>query len=206
MNTRFLPVVCLLALHYCSPGFAVDYDSHLESFAVPNHGELVFHVPVDWEINYVFHDEEEAVPPVVTFFARDEEQRELFQLNISALWDDSFTRNVTDPASIRELVEEVGQDILEYSDQEELVLQQLSGGSGEGYYFNVTDSSARPGEYRHLTQGALAVGDVVLVFSLFTHDGDPELKGKTLQMLRAVVQKLQRDVKFFPINRYSLHL
>lgn len=206
MITRFFSVVCLLALHYCIPALAVDYESHLESFAVPNHGELVFHVPVGWEINYVFYDEEEAVPPLVTFFSRDEKRRELFQLNVSALWDDSFSRNVTDPASIRELVEEVGQNILEYSDQNELVLKPFSGRNGEGYYFNVTDSSARPGEYRYLTQGALAVGDVVLIFSLFTHDGDTALKEKTLQMLRAVVQKHQRDVNFFPINRYSSHL
>lgn len=196
----------MLALFYCCPVFAVDYDTHLESFAVPNHGELVFHVPVGWEINYVFYGEEKAVPPVVTFFARDEQERELFQLNVSALWDDSFTCDVTDPANVRKLVEEVGQDILEYSDQNELVLEPFSGSSGEGYYFNVTDSSSRPGEYRCLVQGALAVGDVVLVFSLFTHDDNQELKDKTLQMLRAVVQKHQRDVNFYPINRYSLRL
>ena len=197
---------CLFLLLYCCRVIAFQYDAGIESFAVPGHGELVFRVPVEWEINHVFHEEDEGVPPVITFFARDETGREIFQLNVSALWDDGYSRDVTEPDSIRQLVEQVGRDILEYSDESELVLKPINGSSGEGYYFSVTDSSARPGEYGYLCQGALAVGEVVLVFSLFTHDGDAMLREKTLQMLRGVVQDHKRDINFSLINRYSFHL
>ena len=161
-------------------------------YPIPEHGELRLDVPAEWEVTYF--SPSETKPPVITFYTKDDKRNEVFQLNLSPLWDDGFKRNITAPEQIRKLVTEVGQTVIKMSDETELILHSLEGKDGEGYFFNLTDSSAGPGEYSYLTQGALSVGKILVVFSLFTHEPDTVIHKKALKMIQTAVHKFQRDV------------
>lgn len=161
-------------------------------YPVPEHGEIILNVPASWEVTYFSPGE--TKPPVITFYKKDKNQGELFQLNISTLWDDGFERDITSPEQIRALVEETGMNILEYSKEEELKLIPLNGSQGEGYYFILSDKAPGPGEYEYLMQGALSVGEILVVFSLFTQEPDSPYQNNTLKMLRDALHKLQRHV------------
>ena len=162
------------------------------AYPVPDHGEIILNVPASWEVTYFSPGE--TKPPVITFYKKDKNQDELFQLNISTLWDDGFERDITSPEQIRALVEETGMNILEYSKEEELKLIPLNGTRGEGYYFVLSDKAPGPGEYEYLMQGALSVGEILVVFSLFTQEPDSPYQDKTLKMLLDALHKLQRHV------------
>ena len=179
-----------------SPVAVADYKdgTELTLFPIPEHGEIVFEVPQDWDYTYVAAGLT-AKPPVITFFTEDESGREVFQLNVSILWDDGFARDILEEESIQQLVRDVGEDILPFSDETELQLERITGQEGLGYIFSLTDSSARPGEYRYLTQGALSVGEVLLVFSLFSNDREGQLRENTLEMIKTALHKIQRHVQ-----------
>ena len=81
-----------------------------------------------------------------------------------------------------------------YSDEEKLVLEDIAGRDGQGYYFQLTDSSADEDEYRYLTQGALGVGQVLLVFSLFSNDSEGILSEAMFRSLKSAHHSARKDV------------
>lgn len=130
----------------------IDDETRQRAYPVPEHGEIILNVPASWEVTYFSPGE--SKPPVITFYIKDEKKRELFQLNISTLWDDGFEKDITSPDHIKALVEDVGLSVLESSREEELILKPLKWAQGEGYYFVLSDKAVKPGEYGHLLQGA----------------------------------------------------
>ena len=162
------------------------------NYPVPDHGELVLKVPENWEVTYLSLAEDK--PPVITFYQTDSQKREIFQLNLSIFWDDGFKRKITNPDNIKALVTNVGESILESSAESELVLNPISGVAGQGYYFKLSDKAAKTDEYKYLTQGALGVGEVLLVFSLFCYEPDIQLQNMALEMMQTAIHKFQRDI------------
>lgn len=180
-------------LFFCFNSHALTgHDTENRPYPVPGHGELLLDVPSRWEVTYVSQGEDK--PPLITFFNKDEAGREIFQLNISILWDDGFDRDITSPDLIHGMVEESGRELLKHSRENDLELQSIRGKSGAGYYFRLTDAAPRPGEYPFLTQGALSVGNVVIIFSLFTHERDSSEVQESLEMLRQATQRYQPHV------------
>ena len=173
--------------------FATDNtDLTQRNYPVPGHGELVLKVPENWEVTYLSLAEDK--PPVITFYQTDSQKREIFQLNLSIFWDDGFKRKITNPDNIKALVTNVGESILESSAESELVLNPISGVAGQGYYFKLSDKAAKTDEYKYLTQGALGVGEVLLVFSLFCYEPDIQLQNMALEMMQTAIHKFQRDI------------
>ena len=169
-----------------------DYELDTEIFEIPDHGELIMDVPRLW--NYNFTKTDDQTPPLITFYVLDENKSEIFQLNMSVFWEDGYARNITTTEYIKTMVTEAGENTLRYSDEDKLELVDLNGREGEGYYFQLTDSSAGDGEYRLLTQGALGVGKVLLVFSLFSNDEEGILRDAMLRALESARHRARRDV------------
>ena len=162
------------------------------NYPVPRHGELILKVPENWEVTYLSLAEEK--PPVITFYQTDSKKREIFQLNLSIFWDDGFKQKITNPENIRALVIDVGESILESSVESELVLNPITGAAGQGYYFNLSDKTEKTDEYKYLTQGALGVGELLLVFSLFSYEPDVQLQNMALEMMQTAIHKFQRYI------------
>lgn len=169
-----------------------DYEVDTETFDIPGHGELTLEVPRIW--NYNFTKTDEQTPPLITFYVLDADEKEIFQLNISVFWDDGYSRNVTRLEYIKDMVVEAGNNTLRYSDQSELELQEISGRHGSGYLFDLSDSSAGKEEYRYLTQGAIGVGEMLVVFSLFSNDEEGVLRAAMLRSIQSARHSARRDV------------
>lgn len=171
--------------------FASDFTTQ-RNYPVPGHGELVLEVPGDWEVTYLSLAGDK--PPVITFYQTDNQEKEIFQFNLSIFWDDGFKKDITSPESIKTFVTEVGEGILESSKETELVLVPITGKEGQGYYFNLTDKAEKAGEYKYLSQGALNVRELLLVFSLFTYEPDIQLRNMALQMIQTATWNNQRHI------------
>ncbi len=179
----------------------------LEKFTIPGHGQLLLQVPVNWEFTYILATEDQ--PPIITFYELDSDKKEIFQMNVSSLWDDGFRRNITDHEHVRTFVESIGNKLLAASSETELMLIPIKGESGSGYYFSLSDATAKQEEYQYLTQGAYAMNDILLVFSLFTHGKDPQLHDAGLTLINTASQVLQNIVyhadttMFTPVHLYT---
>lgn len=61
--------------------------------------------------------------------------------------------------------------------------RELRGRNAAGYVFRATDKKPAPGEYRHMAQGVLAVGNVQVMFTLLSHDGEQKAVATALDAL-----------------------
>ena len=66
-----------------------------------------------------------------------------------------------------------------------LVLNELLGPEARGYYFKATDRKAKPGEFKYLAQGLLAVGEARLAFTILTNDGQQAVIDDAFNLLRS---------------------
>ena len=51
---------------------------------------------------------------------------------------------------------------------------ESKGKTGLGYYFSITDEapSIKAGEYRYMTQGGIPVGNLLVMFTIFSNEKD----------------------------------
>lgn len=169
-----------------------EYATNIEFFPLPRHGELKIEVPALWEYRYTTIDK--TSPPFLTFYMHDKNNKEIFQLNISALWEDSYERDIISSDFIYSLVYEAGKNILLESDQSEIALTKIQGDHGDGFLFDLSDSDAEQGEYKFLTQGGLAVDKLLLLFSLFSNDEQLILRELMLKTIKSVKHQYRTDV------------
>jgi hypothetical protein len=170
----------------------IDYQIKSESFAIPGHGVLTLDVPRVWNYNFTIKGSNE--PPIITFYNLGKDKEEIYQLNLSVLWEDGFKRNISSPEYIQSLVEKTGKQALINSDQTNLSLKKITGQDGVGYLFNLSDSGANTNEYQFLTQGALAVGKLLLIFSLFSNDNESILQEALLKIIMSAQHHHRKDV------------
>jgi len=170
----------------------IDHQIESESFAIPGHGVLTLDVPRIWNYNFTIKGSNE--PPIITFYNLDKDKEEIYQLNLSVLWEDGFKRSILSPEYIQSLVEKTGEQALINSDQTKLSLKKITGQDGIGYLFNLSDSGANTGEYQFLTQGALAVGKLLLIFSLFSNDNESILQEALLKIIMSAQHHHRKDV------------
>ena len=170
----------------------IDYQIESESFTIPGHGVLTLDVPRVWNYNFTIKGSNE--PPIITFYNLDKDKEEIYQLNLSVLWEDGFKRNISSPEYIQSLVEKTGKQALINSDQTNLSLKKITGQDGVGYLFNLSDSGVNTYEYQFLTQGALAVGKLLLIFSLFSNDNESILQEALLKIIMSAQHHHRKDV------------
>jgi hypothetical protein len=88
-------------------------------------------------------------------------------------------------ARVRALVEEREETIAPQAVERELPIHEIRGTSGSGYYFSATDKAPRPDEDECLTEGALAVDDLLLFFTVLTNDADSSIVNDAFDVLRS---------------------
>lgn len=198
-SSLWLILLCTLLL--CNQTAFAEAETAREEYEIPNHGILVMDVPVGWQAT--FYQPENDGFPIISFFPFEDSERfkgtENFQLSVAVFWTDSALRDLTAPENLRKFVENVGDSVLEQSDQDTLELKEIVGHSGIGYLFDLSDEDTDDDEFKYLTQGALAVGNVVVVFSLFTREIHETLRAQTLEMLKTARQDMsRRDISYTP--------
>jgi hypothetical protein len=56
----------------------------------------------------------------------------------------------------------------------------------------VTDHAPKPGEYKHMTQGILPVGILMLPFTVYTNDGQQDIVTEALTMLKSAIHSNEK--------------
>ncbi|HYM61227.1 MAG TPA: hypothetical protein VEZ11_10070 [Thermoanaerobaculia bacterium] len=135
---------------------------------VPDHGTVRFSIPESWTAEISARP---GLPPTVTFKIPD--QRDA-QLLITILWSPQDDPEFTKPESIKAAIQQASAMIQETAVQSSLAINELRSKSAVGYWFWATDKKPAPGEFEHMANGALPLGDVVMDFTILTHAAPPE--------------------------------
>jgi hypothetical protein len=151
-------------------------------FEVPGQGDLFLRLPAGWSGSRI--EEDPGAPP--TF--RLEPPEGGFLLLLTPLWDPDDPDAPADPDEARMLVELARRELLPSALEAEIPLEELRGEGSRGWYFQATDRTLvggpKPaGEWLHVVQGAVAVGRVILAFTLLD-DADGPQRRLVLDALR----------------------
>jgi hypothetical protein len=154
----------------------------LRTFTFPEVGKLQMRAPEGWPVEMRASSRSEL--PTVAFGPRDEVT---FQVLITPLSSSGRAKALM-AADMRRMVEMSAQEAQAQSVEKTLALQELDAGTHRGYYFSATDRAPGPDEYKYMTQGVLALEDVLLTFTILHNDGHESVVAAALSMLKTAAQ------------------
>jgi len=155
----------------------------VRKYPIPEHGVLELNVPTSWKGD--IHKPQKDIPPTIIFSPKKGND---FQVLITVLWDKVGEQDFNSPDKIRTYVHEDGQKILSKAVETKLVVQQMRGVNNIGYFYSLTDKVPNPGEFRYMTRGGIAVGNLLLNVTILYRVKDSESVKDALAMLREAKQ------------------
>ncbi len=142
--------------------------------AVRDHGRLLVSLPPGWSATE--EQEGEASVPSV----RIEKPGAGFLVLLTPLWNPGEPESPQERIDTAQLFAEIARrKALAGAIEAELSLEELAGPGVRGFWFGATDRDLEgrepgPGEWRHVLQGAAAVGPVILAFTLLDNGPGPQ--------------------------------
>jgi hypothetical protein len=173
-----------------------------QRFEVPGHGALDIAVPAAWKASAA--EGEDPMPLTVRLEPREAKGGRGFIVLLTPFWspgspsaEETETPDAPDALgadaqgdTAQLLAELARRKALATSVEKEIALQELRGDAGvHGYWFAATDRALAEkepgaGEWRHLMQGAAAVGDMILAFTLLDNQEGPQRQA-VLEIVRS---------------------
>jgi hypothetical protein len=155
----------------------------VRKYPIPDHGILELNVLPSWKDN-IHKPQKDLFPTIIFTPAKGND----FQVLITVIWSKTGEQDFNSPVKIRTLVEQDGQNILTKAVETKLVVQQMRGVNNIGYFFSLTDKAPNPGEFRYMTRGGIAVGNLLLNATILYRVKDSESVKDALSMLREAKQ------------------
>ena len=169
---RFVVALAVIAIGLCSsPALATD-----ARVALPGGGAWVLPAPAGWR------QTEQAGPgPTLSLTPQS---GNAFQILVSPLVRAGNPMPSTSPEFVRRITQSGADSARAQSVEPSLPLQELRSANVLGSYFSATDKAPKPGEYKYMTQGALAVQGLVVTFTILSNDGAKPAVEAALGMLK----------------------
>jgi hypothetical protein len=177
---KFFRIILLtgIAVFFGNAVQAAD-DGVDRSYKLPGHGQLRLHLPTGWNDEVRQHPGD--FPPTIFISGFDGSP---FVVFVTPRWPDPHAASgFGTPKSIRAIVAKAAHAAEPESVEGNLGIVTMGGGRGPGYYFDATDRAPKPGEFKYMTQGAIATGGVVCTFTILTSDKKSVVKTKALNMV-----------------------
>jgi hypothetical protein len=156
---------------------------------VPRQGAVVLSLPPAWKVTV--EESKPGGPPTTRLAPPD---GAAFLALLTPLWDAARPDAPASPDLAQRFAELGRRKMAETAAETEIALEELVGPAARGYWFEVTDrklsgvEEVPEGEWRHVMQGAVAVGRVVLTFTLLD-DADGPQRAALLDALRGARQE-----------------
>jgi hypothetical protein len=174
-RVALLAVLCL----FCgNTAFAADGTVD-KVYNLSGHGQLHLKMPAGWN-DELRHDTVDHSPTIfISGFDGSP-----FVVFVTPRWPDPQTaRDFGTPKSIHDIVVKAAHAAQVQSVEGKLSIMTMGGGQGPGYYFDATDRAPKPGEFKYMRVGAVAVGEVVCTFTILTSEKKSAVKNKALSMV-----------------------
>jgi hypothetical protein len=163
---------------------ALSAAAHAKDYLLPNKTTLQLAVPAGWKDEV--REGDRGYPPTIILTPRE---GAAFQVLVTPIWRPRPEIQIPTAEQIRDSVQRVADQMKTQSLEKELLVVELKGAAGPGYYFSATDKAPAPGEFKYLTQGMLLVGELAVTFSILTNDGQEKVRDEALAMLKSAAQK-----------------
>ena len=165
---------------------AMAADGEKKAFALPDNSKLELTIPPGWKdelkASQAAKGSQGAAPTTVALTPRDGAP---FEVAVTPIARQKPGASTDTAIRMRVSVQQGADKVKPGAIEQFLPVEQLTGAPGPGYYFSATDREPKPNEFKHLTQGMLLVGDVVVAFSILTNDAQEKVRDQALAMLKS---------------------
>ena len=163
-----------LVLCLATAATALAAEGEKKAFALPDNSKLELAIPAGWK--------DEPKEKSIAFTPREGAP---FQVVVTPVARQKPGASADTAIKMRHSVQQGADKVKPSAIEQYLAVEQLTGAPGPGYYFSATDREPKPNEFKHLTQGMLLVGDVVVGFSILTNDAQEKVRDQALAMLKS---------------------
>ena len=144
-----------------------------KAFALPDNSKLELAIPAGWK--------DEPKEKAILLTPREGAP---FEVVVTPVGRQKAGASADTAIQMRQNVQQAADKIKPSALEPYLPAEPLTGAPGPGYYFSATDREPKPGEFKHLTQGMLLVGDIVVSFAVLTNEGQEKVRDQALAMLK----------------------
>jgi hypothetical protein len=186
-NATVRALTLLLTAQFFACTAALAQSAPQKRYALPERGALQMNVPAGWK-DEVQSPQQKDLPPTISF---SPVQGQPFAVLVTPIW----RARADIPEPTRETILKQVQGLIEgtrsQAVEKDVKPLEIKGASGPGYYYSVTDRAPKPGEFKHMTQGMVKAGELLVTFTILTNDGQQDVAQAALAMLRGAAQVKQ---------------
>ena len=165
---------------------AIAADGEKKAFALPDNSKLELAIPAGWKDEVKANQASKGSKgPATTTVALTPRDGPPFEVSVTPVARQKPGASTDTAIRMRHSVQQGADKVKPTAIEHYLAVEQLPGAPGPGYYFSATDREPKPSEFKHLTQGMLLVGDVVVAFSILTNDSQEKVREQALAMLKS---------------------
>jgi len=168
----------------------------VRDYALGQHGSLRLTVPVSWKDSVT--QPPNGLPPTIAFVP---EHGAAFRVLLTPIWSDRSGAVLPVAAEIRKKVEQAAAQAKAQALEPDVVVQEMTGTTGLGYHYAVTDRTPKPGEFKRMKQGMLRVGDLLVSFTILSRDATDPANQQAMAMLEGASHATGRTAAQAPVVR-----
>ncbi|SPP64227.1 hypothetical protein [Nitrospira lenta] len=147
-------------------------------YALGQHGSLQLNVPVSWKDSVT--QPPNGLPPTIAFVP---ERGAAFRVLLTPIWSDRSGAVLPVAAEIRKKVEQAASQAKAQAIESDVAVVEMTGTTGLGYHYAVTDRDSKPGEFKRMKQGMLRVGDLLVSFTILSQEASDPVNQQAMVML-----------------------
>ncbi|MCX5848044.1 MAG: hypothetical protein NTW65_01145 [Deltaproteobacteria bacterium] len=174
-------VLCLVLFFIAS--IAIAEETRKNTYPLPNHGSIQFNVQSNWQDDLL--TDSNGLPPTIKFTQKSGSP---FKILVTPIWAANEYTQLPDGNKLRNTVQSMADKVKSQAIEKNIELKELVSSSAHGYYFSLTDSAPKPGEFKYLTQGSIRVGDLIATFTILTNDGQDRFISDGLALMKSAEQ------------------
>jgi hypothetical protein len=146
-------------------------------YPLGDYGSFRIDIPLSWKDE--LQQPSNRTSPVISLSPRSGNPFQIFITPVCGA-----KKEMLKDEAIKLLVQKSAERVKPQAVEKTLRLVGLQGSSSRGYYFFTTDKAPKPGEHKYMTQGVLAVGDLIVTFTILTSNHHEEVAKEALTLLR----------------------
>jgi hypothetical protein len=153
-------------------------EAAVRSYPLAEHGTFQVKVPESWRDSVA--QPGSGLPPTITFAPKAGAP---FKVLVSPLWSAQPDVKTATADELKAKARRAADGAAQQAVEKTIEVKLLKGPTNIGYYFAATDRAPKPGEFKSLNQGIIAVKDLLVTFTILTNDGQDAVVTAALSML-----------------------
>lgn len=175
---KALATIGILTLLLCSRAQSEDWAE--KSFEVTGEGSMTLSYPLSWGKKPSYERGESITD--LKFGPFGPKSKPIFLAHLQAV----VAVEPIAEASLQEVAKQEVENFRHSAFETDIPLNDFTGPSGFGFYFSITDSESKRGEFDYMTMAVVASGNLLVKIYFMSSDGAPDFGADAMQMMRSI--------------------